>query len=98
VKAWQTRWHEFRDADYENQIVLFVRTLDDPELMDAEMAFKMLNEIFRASAVIGECDRFDELVQRLQERRPDVCIKEKPYFLKWRITNALVDARQRSPS
>lgn len=90
VEAWQARWHEFRAADYENQIALFLRTLDDPELMDAEMAFEMLNEVFRASAERGERDRFDELVRRLQECRPDVYIKEKSFFLKWRITNALV--------
>jgi hypothetical protein len=93
VEDWQARWREFREADYEDQIALFLRTLDDPELMDAEMAFEMLNEIFRASAERQERDRFDELVRRLQERRPDVYVKEKSFFLKWRITNALVAGR-----
>jgi len=93
VEAWQMRWREFEAADFENQIALFTRTLDDPELMDAEMAFEMLNEVFRASAERGERDRFDELVRRLQECRPDVYIKEKSFFLSWRITNALVAGR-----
>jgi hypothetical protein len=59
VEAGQARWREFRETDYEDQIALFLRTLDDPELMDAEMAFEMLNEIFRASAERQERDRFD---------------------------------------
>ena len=93
VKAREARWQEFQAADYEKQLALFSRTLDDPELMDGEMAFEMLSEIFLAAAERGDRDRFDVLVQSLAERRPDVYAEEKPFFLKWRITNALAAGR-----
>lgn len=93
VEACETRWSEFEAAEYEDRLELFVRTLDDADLMDEEMAFEMLNEIFCASAKRGDRDRFDELVERLRERRPDVYAKDKSYFFKWRITNELVAGR-----
>ncbi len=43
VQAWNARWEEFESANYEDRISLFTRTLDEPELMDGEMAFEMLN-------------------------------------------------------
>lgn len=93
VKAKETCWREFKVADFENQLAIFTRTLDDPELMDGEMAFEMLSEIFHAAAERGERDRFDGLAQSLAECRPDVYADGKPFFLKWRITNALVAGR-----
>jgi hypothetical protein len=61
--------------------------------MDAEMACAMLNEIFRLTAERGERDRFDALVEEMRGRRPELYAEEKSYFLKWRITNALVAGR-----
>jgi hypothetical protein len=90
VEAGGVRWREFAAAHYEDKLALFIRTLDDPELMDAEMAFAMLNEIFRHSAERGERDRFDALVEEMRSRRPELYAENKSYFLKWRITNALV--------
>jgi hypothetical protein len=93
VGARQARWREFKAAEYENQLSLFSRTLDDPEPMDAEAAFEMLSGIFRAAAEHRDRDRFDALVRSLGECRPDIYAAEKRYFLKWRITNALVAGR-----
>lgn len=93
AKAWQARWSEFQSEEYEGRFELFTRTLDDPDLMNAEMAFAMLNEMFIASAGRGHRDRFDALVKRLREHRPAVYLEEEPYFLKWRITNALLAGR-----
>jgi hypothetical protein len=93
VEAGEARWREFEAAYYEDKLALFIRTLDDPELMDAEMAFAMLNEIFRLTAEGGERDRFDALVEEMRGRRPELYAEEKSNFLKWRITNALVAGR-----
>jgi hypothetical protein len=89
VEAGEALWREFSAADYQARIALFMRTLDDPELMDAELAFEMLNEIFRHTAECGERDRFDALVEELRNRRPEIYDENKAYLLRWRITNAL---------
>lgn len=93
AKARDARWREFEAAEYEDQLKLFVRTLDDADLMDEEMSFDMLNEIFCASAKRGDRERFNALLERLRERLPDIYAKDKAYFLKWRITNELVAGR-----
>jgi len=93
TEAWQARLREFRAADYESGYELFSRTLDDPELMDGEMAFEMLSAMFSASARLEHRYRFDALIESLEERRPDAYLDEKPYFLKWRVTNALLAGR-----
>ena len=37
MDAWNARWDEFDAADYEGRMALFLRTLEEEELMDAEM-------------------------------------------------------------
>jgi len=93
MEAWNARWEEFEAADYEGQLDLFARTLDDPELMDGEMAFEMLSHLFPETVKHSERDRFDALVESLRERRPEVYAKEAHYCLDWQITNALVAGR-----
>ena len=63
------------------------------ELMDAEIAFEMLNEIFRHTPEHGERDRFDALVEELRSRRHEIYDEDKAYVLKWRIANALAAGR-----
>jgi hypothetical protein len=84
---------EFRASDYEDRFNIFNKTLDDPELMDKEMAFEMLHDLFFGTIKRRKRNRFDALVETLCERLPATYKAEAPYFLKWRITNALVDAR-----
>ena len=93
VEASETLWHEFSAADYEARIALFLRTLDDPEIMAAEIAFEMLNKIFRDTAERGERDRFDALVAELRSRKPEIYDEDKAYVLKWRISNAMAAGR-----
>ena len=93
VEAGEALWREFSSADYEVRIALFMRTLDDPDHMDAEIAFEMLNKIFRDTAERGERDRFDALAEELHSRRPEIYDEDKAYLLKWRITNALAACR-----
>lgn len=59
VEAVETRMREFHASDYEDKFTVFIRTLDEPELVDAETAFEMLSTIFRMSAERGERDRLD---------------------------------------
>src|SRR5947209_19884181 len=42
VAALDARWKEFEGRDYEGRVALFLQTLDDPELLDDEIAFEML--------------------------------------------------------
>jgi hypothetical protein len=68
----ERRWEEFRKADYEGRIALFLKTLDEPELLDHENAFEMLNELSDAAVKRGQRERFVGLVRLLRERLPDV--------------------------
>src|SRR5215813_10388259 len=63
IEAWNARYKEFEASDYEAQIALFKRTLDDVELMDGEMAFEMLSGLFEQSAESNE--------RSLRERLPE---------------------------
>jgi hypothetical protein len=93
VAALNARWDAFEAQDYAGHVALFVQTLDEEELMDEEMAFEMLNTIYYESVERGERDRFDELVDRLRERLPDVYAHGASYYLDWLITNALATGR-----
>lgn len=90
IEAFNARLRDFKAADYEGKFIIFNRTLDDPELMDGEMAFEMLHDLFGDTIKHGERNRFDALVANLRELRPETFAAEAPFFLKWRITNALV--------
>lgn len=93
MQAINARWEQFEAADDVGRRELFLKTLDEPELMDDEMAFNMLDPIYLSAIKAGERDRFDELIDRLRERVPDVYEKGRKYFLNWRITNAVVAGR-----
>jgi hypothetical protein len=94
LAAWDERWEEFEAADYEEQVALFTRTLDEPGLMDGEMAFEMLNELYHQAVERQERDRFDALVAKLRERSPDVYAEEAHYLLDFLLTNALAAGRR----
>lgn len=98
VEAFNRRWEEFQSRDYEGQIALFRQTLDEPELMDAEMAFEMLNIIYHESVTRGpaERDRFEGLVDMLRMRLPDVYEHDAHIYLDWQLTNALALDRHAS--
>src|SRR5262245_56347661 len=59
IEAWNARYEEFETGDYEARVALFNRTLDEVELMDAEMAFEMLEQLFRQAAERDDRDRYD---------------------------------------
>jgi hypothetical protein len=93
IAAFHALLEDFEAAGYEGKIDIFNRTLDNPELMDGEMAFEMLQHLHSLTIEHGERNRFDRLVENLRGRLPETYAAEAPYFLKWRIANALVEAR-----
>jgi hypothetical protein len=97
VEAWNARYDEFEAGDYEERIAIFNRTLGEPGLMDGEMAFEMLNELFGEAAKRNERDRFDSLIESLRERAPEVYEEEKGFLLENLIRNALAMNQPESP-
>jgi hypothetical protein len=93
IEALGARWKEFEAAEYEGQLELFVKTVDEPELMDAQMSFDMIDRLYHETLTHGERDRFDALVEMLHERLPEVYAEHAHYFLDWRITNAVATGR-----
>jgi len=94
MEAINARWDELQAADYEGQIALFYKTLEeDPELMDGEMAFEFLNPIYYESIERNERDRFEKMADDLRERLPEMYAAEAGLILGWRITNALANGR-----
>lgn len=89
VAALTARWKEFVNADDEGRRKVFLKTLDEPELMDDEMAFGMLESLRGIAARSGERARFVDLIDLLRERLPDVYNVSRKYYLNWRITMAM---------
>jgi hypothetical protein len=87
------RWKEFEAADYEGKLGLFHQSLDEPDLMDGELAFEMLSTLQHQMVAHQERHRFDEIAEALHGRLPDVYTEEAPYILSWRIDNALATGR-----
>ncbi|HKQ72952.1 MAG TPA: SEC-C metal-binding domain-containing protein [Blastocatellia bacterium] len=93
IEAWNARYEEFEAGDYEARVALFNRTLDEVELMDADMAFETLEKLFHQAAERDDRDRYDSLIESLRERLPEVYQKQAYFLLENRITNALVMKR-----
>jgi hypothetical protein len=88
---WNARWKEFESQDDPGRIAVFLRTLDDPELMNDEMAFEMLNHLHQDAVEHGERPRFAELVAALRERRPEVYDEGAHFYLSWRLLDVLAE-------
>jgi hypothetical protein len=93
IAAWNARREAFEAGDSADQMALFQHTLEEPELLDGEMAFEMLNKLFHAAIAHNDRERFGALVERLHARRPEVYDAEAHYCLDWLMTNALVAKR-----
>lgn len=94
AEASQQFWEELQAQDYEGQIALFHRTLEEePELIDGELAFEFFNDIYYKMVDRNERDRFEALAEALKARRPEAYASEAGYILDWRITNALAEGR-----
>lgn len=93
VEARNARDGEFRKADYAGRIELFERSLAEPGLMDGEMAFSMLTELFLTAAERGERHRYEDWAEALRTTSPEVYAKEVVYFLANRLSNAIALGR-----
>lgn len=87
------RWEEFEGADHEQRAAIFQRTLDEPDLMDHENAFGMLDALFTEAMKRKEWDRFEGWVEALRQRVPQAYEEEKQYCLSWRIDCAVASER-----
>jgi len=67
-------------TEYEDRIALFLKTLDEGELMDDEMACEMLNVVYYQGVERGERERLDALVDRLRERLPEAYAHDAHYY------------------
>lgn len=94
MEAIETRWKEFEKQDYEGRIALFLKTLEEKELMDDQLAFDMLDQLYLATSQHNERDRFATLIAALRERLPEVYATNAVYFLSWLLSNALAASQQ----
>ncbi|HEY3230230.1 MAG TPA: SEC-C metal-binding domain-containing protein, partial [Roseiflexaceae bacterium] len=78
-------WEAFEAADAEEQPALFRGALAEPDMLDAELAFEMV------CAIRDNHDRaiFAEALDMLREQRPELYERDAPYYLDWRIGDAL---------
>jgi hypothetical protein len=79
-------------SDYESRIRLFHQRLEDGQINN-DTAFDLLDNIYLEAVQRNERDRFDAMVDKLREMKPDVYAQERQYFLDWKITNAVVAKR-----
>lgn len=87
------RWEEFTEADFDGQVALFYKTLDEPEVMDSENAFEMLQKIFLGSIKRTQRQTFDACAKALRLRLPDVYKENALPFLGWLIENRVAEQK-----
>lgn len=92
VEDWNDTWERFETADYETRITLFHQAIADG-MMDGEMAFEMLSELYPQTIERQERDRFDQLVYLLREKVPEAYAQESQYLLGDVMANALTSGR-----
>lgn len=93
TKALDARWQEFEAQDYDDQIAVFLKTLEEPDLMDDQMAFEMLDTIHGTTKEPEQRNRYDALVEQLHERMPKIYAKNAHFYLQNRITNEVIAGR-----
>ena len=81
LQTMDEQWDAFEAAGYEDQMALFVQSLDEAEGLDNEMAFEMLNTIYSEAVMRDERDRFDGLIRTLGEKRPDLYDDNAHFYL-----------------
>lgn len=91
--AFDARWAEFENQDYEGQVALFLKTLEEKELMDDDMAFEMVDLLFIKSAEHHDRERYNTLLDTFQERLPDVYAENAAFYLHRQINNVLAIGR-----
>lgn len=90
---WDAIWKEFNSQHGEARAAVFLRTLDDKDLMNDEAAFEMLNRLHEDAVARGERERFGRMVDTLAERRPELYQQSDHYYLSWQLLDALAGGR-----
>ncbi len=86
-------WREFESHDGEGRIAVFLKTVEDAEVMTDDLAFEMLSILHGDAVKSGGRTRFAECVGALRERRPDVFKQGSHYYLSWCLHDALAEGR-----
>lgn len=78
-------WEQFEAAEPAELPALFRRALAEREPLDADLAFEMV------CAIRDNHDRavFAEALDALREQRPELYERDAPYYLDWKIGDAL---------
>ena len=87
-------WREFESQNGEDRIAVFLKTLEDAEVMADDLAFEMLSVLHTDAMKSGGRIRFAECVGALRERRPEVFDQSAHYYLSWCLQDALAEGRQ----
>jgi hypothetical protein len=90
----ESLWLEFESQNAEDRIAIFLKTLEDDEMMDGELAFEMLSIIHTNAQESGNRTRFVECVAALRQRQPEVYAEGAHNYLSWALLDALAEDRQ----
>lgn len=86
-------WNEFETRDYQDQIALFLKTFDTPELLGDGMAFEMLAAIRRGVKEHDDWDAFEILVRAFRERLPETFDGTAACCISWLIEERVARGR-----
>jgi hypothetical protein len=89
----ESRWREFESQNSEGRIAVFLKTLEDAEVMTDDLAFEMLSLLRTDAVQSGGRTRFAECVGALRERRPEVFNEGSHYYLSWCLLDVLAESR-----
>jgi len=67
IEAINARFDEFKALDHAGQVALFTQTLNDEALMDHEMAFDMLEDLYKHSIKMGDYEITPQQLSLLRE-------------------------------
>ena len=90
---WDAVWHEFESHQGEERKAVFLRALDDKELMIDDAAFEMLSLLHQDAVEHGGRARFGELVDALPNGCPTCMSKAAHFYLSWQLQDALAESR-----
>jgi len=84
-------WDKYEIANFNEKVSMIDEVYNDPSLMDADVAYEILNELNNSATTALERKTYTNLVLRLKESYPKIYKKEAGYFLDHRVVNAIID-------
>jgi hypothetical protein len=82
-------WKEFQAADFEGRVNRFKTALDQPDLLDDDVAFESLNFIRRTANGPEQRERFNAVVDEFRKRSLHLYESARSYYLSWRVEDAV---------